>query len=189
MASSFNNNMQINGSSINSENIYLSNYKFIIKDIPSTNSMSYFVGNSTNNNVNNSKIEPNKEISYNGINNSQQIRGQNNQNVIRSISGNQRAISPMVNPYEINNISSQINFIEPIHYSNGIKIINKNQNMNHINGNIYYSQPIESMKSPTYKVGIGAFTSYFPKIEENKNMIIIQKPPVKKLDPIVAKKN
>ena len=128
-----NNNYQSYGNFMNSQ----------INNNPMTNPFTV----SNNGNMNNNIIDPNKQIQYGAVNYNQPPITKNTQNIIPRIQMNQGAISPQLNPYGSNVISSPQNRINPIYYINRNGIIyNNNQwinsnpaqnipNQNNINNN------------------------------------------------------
>ena len=208
MTSPFINNFQSQGSSLNSQNINFSNYKDIINIIPSTTSITYTTNNNINNNINNNQIAPNKPIYIGAVNNYRQIGVPNNSKIIPLKPGNKRSISPQPNP-------SKNNYLGQGQYYNGKGIFNNYQNRIpiNINNNFNYSQPnqkygnylynapnfysyygnnYESLNNPKYTADIGVFNMYVPFIGEDEKVNgekkqIIKKPPIKKLDPRIAK--
>ena len=208
MTSPLINNFQSQGSSLNSQNINISNYKDIINNIPSTLSFTYTTNNNINNNINNNQIGHNKQIYIGTVNNYRQIGVPNNSKIIPLKPGNKRSISPQLNP-------SKNNYLGQGQYYNGKGIFYNGQNRIpiNINNNFNYSQPnqkygnylynapnfysyygnnYESLNNPKYTVDIGVFNMYVPFIGEDEKVNgekkqIIKKPPIKKLDPRIAK--
>ena len=128
MTSPFINNFQSQGSSLNSQNINISNYKDIIKNIPSTTSFTYTTNNNINNNINNNQIGHNKQIYIGTVNNYRQIGVPNSSKIIPLKPGIKRSISPQPNP-------SKNNYLGQGQYYNGKGIFNNYQNIIPININ------------------------------------------------------
>ena len=70
-------------------------------------------------NINNKMIDLNKQIRYGAVNNNQLPGTQNIPNIIPIMKTNQRSISPPLNHYRSNAISSPQNGINPSYFING----------------------------------------------------------------------
>jgi len=114
--------IQSQGSSLNSQNINISNYKDIINNIPSTLSFTYNTNNNNiNNNINNNQIGLNNQIYIGTSNNYRQIGVPNSSKIIPLKPGIKRSIFPQPNPSK-NNYLGQVNIITEREYLIIIKI-------------------------------------------------------------------